>query len=64
MCTVPLDLERKLEQRWAARFARQAQSTPEGHKPEKAKAQKTTGLKRQPVVRSAGLSPAASVSGQ
>ena len=24
MCTIPLDLQRKLEQRWAARFARQA----------------------------------------
>lgn len=42
MCTVPLDFERKLEQRWAARFARQAQSTPEGHKPEKAKARVIT----------------------
>jgi hypothetical protein len=24
MCDIPLDLQRKLEQRWAARFARQA----------------------------------------
>lgn len=31
MCTVPLDLERKFEQRWAARFARRVLSAPQGH---------------------------------
>ena len=32
---VPLDLQRKCEQRWAARFARPAPSAaPKGHQPE------------------------------
>ena len=32
---IPLDLQRKCEQRWAARFARPTPSaTPQGHQPE------------------------------
>jgi hypothetical protein len=35
MCDVPLDLQRKFEQRWAARFARPTPSSaaPQGHQP-------------------------------
>ena len=37
MCDVPLDLQRRFEQRWAGRFARPAPpSAPHVHRPEKA----------------------------
>jgi hypothetical protein len=36
MCDIPLDLQRRLEQRWAARFSRPAEAAkPEKHQPEK-----------------------------
>jgi hypothetical protein len=36
MCDIPLDLQRKLERRWAARFARPAEAArPEKPQPEK-----------------------------
>ena len=36
MCDVPLDHQRKFEQRWAARFARPAEAAkPEKNQPEK-----------------------------
>jgi hypothetical protein len=41
MCDVPLDVQRKFEQRWAARLARPTPSPapPRGHQPESQKQQ-------------------------
>ena len=40
MAIIPLDLQRRFEQRWAARFARRASPVvPQGHQPESQKQQ-------------------------
>jgi hypothetical protein len=43
MASVPLDLQKRCEQRWAARFARPAPSAaPKGHQPESQNQQHAT----------------------
>ena len=71
MSAVPLDLQRRCEQRWAARFLRPMPTTPQrqferqdqklaapGKAKRKTRRVKATGLRPAPAVRAAGPKPA------
>jgi hypothetical protein len=59
MSSIPLDLQRKCEQRWRARFAQPARSgAPQGHEVDSQKRQPAKTEKKSDRVEAAGLKSA------